>query len=195
MLWLRGTRSGWRSMQWRPWKWISSHGPKGQVQAGRGGLVQPDGTIALVFQQGGPGDDVGLGKDAVQQGDGQAVDGVPQFEAEGLAGVILRTGGGQAGQGVFTGNGLGRNKTEVCGPAAVGAGQAQTADPVIPYAAAGVFLTEGVQGIIPLPVHPGRAGERSRSRNKTPGPRRSLCRRWRGHNTSDGPHPGRRPHI
>ena len=131
---------------------------EGQVQAGRGGLVQPDGTIALVFQQGGPGDDVGLGKDAVQQGDGQAVDGVPQFEAEGLAGVILRTGGGQAGQGVFTGNGLGRNKTEVRGPAAVGAGQAQTADPVIPYAAAGVFLTEGVQGIIPLPVHPGGLG-------------------------------------
>src|SRR5699024_11703402 len=36
---------------------------EGQVQAGRGGLVQPDGTAALVFQQGSPGDDVGLGKE------------------------------------------------------------------------------------------------------------------------------------
>ena len=131
---------------------------KGQVQAGRGGLVQPDGAAALVFQQGGPGDDVGLGKDAVQQGDGQAVDGVPQLEAEGLAGAVLRAGGGQAGQGVFAGDGFGRNKAEVRRPAAVGAGQAQAADPVIPYAAAGVFLAEGVQGIVPPAVHPGGLG-------------------------------------
>ena len=131
---------------------------EGQVQAGRGGLVQPDGTAALVFQQGSPGDDVGLGKDAVQQGDGQAVDGVPQLEAEGLAGVVLRAGGGQAGQAVLAGHGLGRDETEVRRTAAVGAGQAQAADPVIPYAAAGVFLAEGVQGIVPLAVHPGGLG-------------------------------------
>ena len=55
--------------------------PKGQVQTGRGGLVQPDGPAALVFKQGAAGDDVGAVKDAVQQRDGQAVHLVFQLEA------------------------------------------------------------------------------------------------------------------
>ena len=175
MLWLRGTRFGLAlhavaavEVDQLP---LCRRGRSRQAEAALSSRMEP---LPSFFQQGSPGDDVGLGKDAVQQGDGQAVDLVFQLEAEGLAGAVLRAGGGQAGQGVFAGHGLGRDETEVRRPAAVGAGQAQAADPVIPYAAAGVFLAEGVQGIVPLAVHPGGLGGKSRSRNKTPGRAESL---------------------
>ena len=134
---------------------------EGQVQAGRSGLVQPDGPAALVFKQGAAGDDVGAVKDAVQQRDGQAVDLVFQLEAEGLALAFGRVGGGQAGQAVLAGHSLGRDKAQVRRPAAVGAGQPQAADPEVADAAAGVFLAEGVQRIVPLAVHAGGLGRKA----------------------------------
>ena len=135
--------------------------PKGQVQTGRGGLVQPDGPLALVVEQDAAGDDVGGLKDAVQQRDGHAVDLVFQLEAEGLALAFGRVGGGQAGQAVLAGHSLGRDKAQVRRPAAVGAGQPQAADPEVADAAAGVFLAEGVQRIVPLAVHAGGLGRKA----------------------------------
>ena len=67
-------------------------------------------------------------------------------------------GGGQAGQAVLAGAHLEARKAQVGQAAAVGAGQAQASDAVVPHAAAGILLAEGVKGVGALRVHAGGLG-------------------------------------
>ena len=123
---------------------------EGQVQTGGGRLAQPYHAAAAVLQQRGAGDDVRLLVHAVEQCHRQAGHIVPQRDAQCLTFAAVVKGGGQAGQGVFAGQHLRPGKAQVGGDTAVRVLHVEAADAEIPHAAAGVFLTERIQRVIPL---------------------------------------------
>ena len=125
---------------------------EGQIQAEGRGLFQPQGMGAVVAQPGGAGDDILVGKYAVQKVQFQPGDEVPQGDAQGLGVTVFLVGAGQTLQGILAGfDAVGNiDKIRTGGTGLIADDQA--GKPEVAYIAAGVLLGEHIRGNAALPA-------------------------------------------
>ena len=126
----------------------------GEVQAQAHGLMELHGPAPPVGQPGGPGDEIVLLAHAVEELHLHAGAGVPEDHPQRLPALAVE--GGQALQRVLPRANLVVRVPEIQQEAAVALLHLRPAEPVVPHAAGGVLLGQGVQGVDP--VRPGAAG-------------------------------------
>ena len=148
--------------------------PEGQVQAGRGHLVQLQRAIAVICQPDRTGNDILLCKHAVQEFQAQPCNRVLQAHGQRFGLIVFVVGGGQAVQCIFAGGYLVRNIKEVRAAHPGGIGDGNRAEAEVPHIAAGILLRQDVRRRQPVKAMGVIIGRETHIRRRVQGGKISL---------------------